>query len=253
MQQKTIITLTILTLLLSLGCEKEIVIVHNHNLIADGCIPEKIVSVGFLGVNENEYIYENNKLIRYGDKFVEYNNGLVSKITLGSKRYEEYYYNDQFQVNKSIIFREDDPEEGFMVIDEKEYKYEGNRIVEIIDIDSDETNLISYYPNSNNIDSIKRINSNSEIIEILIFQYDEYKNPQKNLLIPKFNYSWWIERGFENNVIQRKKIKIQDQGETQIWNYDMEYNAFGYPTKIVGNIDNFGFNSITEITYTKCE
>lgn len=252
MKQKFASLITILVFLFSIGCKKENMI--SHDLIAEGCIPQKVVvDEPILGGYEDNYVYDNDKLIRYGNNSIEYDNGLVSKITLGPSRYEEYFYNDQFQVNKSLQFREDDPSEGFMLVDEKEYKYENDRIIEIIDIDDNETDLISYYPNSNNIDSIKTINGDSEIIEILVFQYDEFNHPQKNLLIPRFNYFWWIERGFENNVTQRKRIKLQNQGETLIWNYDFVYNDFDYPTEIVTTKVNSNYTSKMVITYTNCE
>ena len=133
--------LPILILILSIGCKKD-ELKMNHDLIADGCIPQKIVlDEPLLGGYEDNYIYENDRLIRYGNKTIEYEEGLVSRIKLGPNRYEEYSYNEEFQVIQSIQFRQDNPSEGFKVVDEKKYKYNENRIVEIIDIDDEETNI----------------------------------------------------------------------------------------------------------------
>jgi len=226
----------------------------NHYLIANGCIPQKIVlDEPLLGAYEDDYIYENDKLIRYGSNTIEYENGLVSRVNLGAIRYEEYFYNEKFQVIQSIQFRKDDPTEGFKKVDDKKYKYNENRIVQIDDLDDNELNSISYYPNTRNIDTIKTFNDNMELIGLKVYQYDQFNNPQKNLLIPRLNYFWWIERGSENNITQQKWINLENQTETIIWNYTLQYNDFDYPIEIISTKVNSSITTKMTISYINCE
>lgn len=235
--------------LLWFGCKKE----NIKQFVMGGCIPQTIILEHPLIGDEDNYVYENNKLISYGISKIDYKDGLVSSISVGSNRYEEYFYNELCQVIKSIQHRRDDPEVGFMIVDEKEYKYNDNQIVEIIDLDDKTIEFITYYNGTKNIDSMKTINENMELIHLKVLQYDQFNNPQKNLLIPRFNYPWWIERGFENNVIRKIDMIFETPRRTFIWINDIKYNEFDYPIEINTTREDSNFSSKTIITYTNCQ
>lgn len=257
MNTRALAKLTIVILfLLAVACKKDKPELK-HKVIADGCIPKKVVlDLDFLGNFEDHYEYEGDRLLSYGHYGayeLEYEDGLVSRVVVNSSRYEEYEYNDQCQVIRSLQYREDDPEEGFKLVAERVFEYENNRVVEIIDVMNDETDLLSYYPNTNNIDSIKTINATLELTELEVYEYDTLHHPQKNLPIPRLNYFHWVKKGFDNNIVWQKRIKFGDQTEITIWDYELEYNAFGYPTMINKTDRSTGFVSNTVITYERCE
>ena len=243
----------ILICIFSIGCKQDKVEI-THDLIADGCIPQRItLDEPLLGGYDDNYVYKNDRLISYGNNTIEYENGLVSRVNLGSNRYEEYFYNEVFKVIKSVQYRQDNPSEGFKKVDEKEYKYVEDRIVEITDFDEMESRVITYYPNTRNIDTIRTFSNNMELIEIKVYQYDQFNNPQKNLLVPRLNYSWWIERNSENNMTQQKLTKLGSQPETIIWNYQLKYNNYNYPTEINSTKVNSNITTKMTISYSNCE
>lgn len=236
-----------------LDCKKR-EIENLDNLIADGCIPQTIIiNEPIFGESQNDFIYENDRLVTgFNNYNYEYKNGMVNRIRLGDNRYEDYLYNDDCKVIQSIQYRRDDPDEDFNVINDKQYEYNGELIFKVIDNTKNLTHEISYYPNTNNIDSIKTLNDNLELIELNLFQYDQSNNVYKNLLMPKFNFYWWIEKNSNNNITQRKIIKFTNPIVTLIYNYEFAYNNYNYPIEINMLETSSNYYSNTTITYLGC-
>lgn len=245
--------LAIAIFLLQIGCKKDETEI-SQNLIAEGCIPEIVnLDEPLLGGYNDVYKYENGKLIGFGSYNYEYQNGVVKKIRLGQDRYEEYIYDDDNKVIQSIQYRRDDPAEGFKVVSNMKYEYNDSLIVKVFDNDEELIHEISYYSNTNNIDSIKTFNSNLELVEVDIFEYDQSNNVFKNLLMPKFNFFWWIEKNSNNNVTQRKILKLSTPINTIIYNYTLKYNSYNFPIEINGSRVNSSFTTKTIISYIGCK
>lgn len=247
------ILLTIAICTLQLGCKKEKP-EPNHNLIAPGCIPKTIVlDEPILGGYSDTYKYENGKLTGYGSLNFEYENGLVKRIRLGQYRYEEYFYNNQFKVIQTMQYRRPDLVTAFKVVDDKTYAYNDSLIIKVTDNDENLIHEISYYPNTNNIDSIKTFNSSLELVEVNVFKYDQANNVIKNLLMPTFNFFHLIEKFSNNNVTQHKIIELTNPNKTTIFNYKHIYNSYNYPIEVNGSQANSGYTTKTRISYINCQ
>lgn len=252
MNINTICLLAIISIL-QLGCKKEGMNLA-HKLIAEGCIPNSIIlDEPLLGGYNDIYKYENGKLTQFGDFIYEYENGLVKRIRLGQDRYEEYIYDLNFKIIQSVQYRRDDPKEGFKVVDDMEYIYNDSLIVKAIDNDDNMVYKISYHANTNNIDTIKTFNANSELTELRIFKYDQFSNVFKNLLMPKFNFFWWLEKNSNNNVAQHKIVKLLPQNKTTIFNRNFKYNNYNYPIEIKESQVNSTYATKTTISYINCK
>lgn len=251
--QSGLIFLIIIICILQVGCKKEKPDFF-HNLIAEGCVPNTVnLNESHLGGYNDVYKYENGRLTGFGYFRYEYEDGLVKRIRLGENRYEEYFYNNEFKVIQSIQYWRDDQVEGFIAVDDKTYLYNDSLIFEVIDNDDNITHKISYYPNTSNIDSIKTFNSNFELTEVNTFKYDQFNNVFKNLLMPKYNFFWWIEKGSDNNVTEHKIVKLLPADDTIIFYNSFKYNDYNYPIEINGSKANSTYTTKTTISYVNCE
>ena len=239
--------------LLQLGCKKDEAEV-SHNLIAEGCIPNVInLDEPLFGGYNDVYKYENGRLVGFGSYNYEYQNGIVKRIRLGQDRYEEYIYDSDFKVIHSTQYRRDDPAVGFKVVSDNKYEYKDSLIFKVIDNGENLIHEISYYLNTNNIDSIKTFNSGLELVEVNIFHYDQSNNVFKNLLLPKFNLFWWIEKNSNNNVTQRIILKLSPPYSTIMYNYAYKYNTYNYPIEINGSKVNSSYTTKSTISYINCK
>lgn len=227
------------------SCGKETVIISS-DLITKGCIPETITRTSAAERKvEIKYIYEDNRLahndfyeneerIKIVNPSFKYIDELVVKTHATNGRYEEYYYNDNAQI---IRTRRYVPVIGGNLIDgftiETVYEYEEDKIIQMKNVTDNTISNLSYYPNSNNIDSIKTYNRDAQLIKIEAFEYDEFKNPFKNLKLPIHQYThkiaWWTPN---NYFKKRTEIELGDTRSLLICTYDSKYNEDGYPTAI---------------------
>lgn len=261
-----IILLGFFFLLLSCGKENTII---SSNLIAKGCIPEKITWEYDRGSKyELKYIYMDNKLV-HNELLIDEKQERIQNPSFGyfeellvqshstDGKYEDYFYNDQSQVTSTWSYFNTiggDANSGFVI--NRTYEYEGEKLIQIKNVTNSEVSNLSYYPNSNNIDSIKTYNSKTELIRLEVFEYSAFQNPFKNLKLPirftDHKTELWTP---ENYFKKRQEFTFGESPSFVILTYDSEYNTFGYPEKININVFFSDTGSIldtisTEVKYT---
>jgi len=243
---KNLIYIIFLIPVFTIGCGSDNSRLDAHNYL-DGCIPIKSsIDHPQFGEIVNEYIYEDDKLVQIGDIRIAYRNGLVYKCWIGS-RFEEYEYNDSQQVIRSKSYNTNE------IFKEQEYKYEGIRLVEVFDFDDSTTSVLKYKINSDNIDSIYIFDSENNLEELQVMEYDDFRNFHINLPFPLFNYFPARPRmGLVNNRVKATYYN-PDNTIRYIGSDEVEYNEFGFPVKFTGFSPTLGNTGVTTIEYIRCE
>lgn len=244
-----ILTFSIFIILIFSDCKKENIKVGN------GCIPLSIIETEapIQGRPERKFNYDNGVLTGYTFFKYEYKNGRVYRIKNQENRYEEFKYNQDGNVKQSTQYRRDNSNSDFFKVLDREYIYEGSNVASVNHLLDNETSVLSYEQSSNNIDTVKRYNSDGALIKLEIMEYDDFKNIYGNLPSPKFNHFFWFFLGFENNVTRREIIDYSKQGEKSGYIYSYKYNEHGYPEEVVTKPLNLRWTTVREIAYFKCE
>lgn len=237
------ITVIILTLLLSVSCEKDDSIEVQKQFVVD-----KIFDY-----NNNllaEYIYnENNQLIkrittdpinqRSSDYEFEYLDNRISGIEYIDYTFPQFnhtiliYYNEQGKIVKDETYQNEN------LIGIKNYSYFTNgKIKGIIDTNGEE-NITYIYNNTNNIEQVRILfpdngdisNTDGYIERFYDYQYDSGNKPNFGIgqifqfePLPYFG----TEAMFEKNISQNNMTKNKESGTKWIY----EYNEFNLPKNI---------------------
>lgn len=239
------------------------------NSITEGCIPFSIsTSHIFAGIRTVDFIYEDNRLIGYDDDIAkgrhlyDYKGGLISRFTTQYQKYnyyQEFYYKNDSKIARTVQYSQDEPNDDFKKSITDEFIYNGDgKITQIVrkweNLNREETFEFSYYPNTSNVDTVKMYNDDSELVQLDMYEYDDFNTPSINLddqaQIFYQNGGWWW---MENNITFHKVIDLVDSTYSRTIIHELEYNDFRYPIQIKIFDENLSDSLITRIDYTNCE
>lgn len=245
--------LILFSLLLFFGCTKE----EEGMAIKPGCKPSSIeISDSTLGTTVEKYTesftYVMGNISQQDGYTFEYQDGLVSKISHGTSKYESFVYDDENRVVSSIQYKKENEEEDFQLTNYFDYEYEGNFVKKSINkLYSKE---VIFYRNSqtSNIDSLISFDSNGEISKIEYFEYDDKPNIYTNFCSPQFNFDQKIINTTRNNILNYKKYKPNTSSSEEIgYTVDIIYNESDFPSTITIEFSS-GMTRVRNITYVDC-
>ncbi|NOT37484.1 MAG: hypothetical protein HOP11_08910 [Saprospiraceae bacterium] len=166
------------------------------------------------------------------------------------QRIECFNYNSKKQIVSSVIYdltkRPKQKESDYT------YYYEDSLITKIHESVFNHSYMISYYKNTNNIDTIRVTNSKGKLHRIQIFEYDTMNNVYKNFKFPRFGYANTLHLYSANNIItsQSHTPILRD---TSCGFKLYEYNSEKFPTKVTSYSKNSGWVVTTSYFYKNCK